>query len=290
MKPAFKYNYVFVLLCYCIICMFLGSCDTVKKNSVSPDQTQRTYAMGHAGMGFRNPFVSPNSIKSFKKCFKNGADGTELDVQLTKDGKLVVIHDGFLKTDSLDKEIISNLNWTGGIENIEIETGFLQKHQIQSLDHVLNVFENDTNFMLSLDCKIIHASSQNKDRYVDQFVESLVNTISTAWADRIIIESRDIDFLNKLSNHQAKFKLFYLPENFQQGYDTVLQNEFTGMNIKMKNITKENIQIAREQGIQISVYNVNTRSKNKTVLAMAPDYIQSDRVGHLVSIIDRSRQ
>ena len=34
-----------------------------------------------------------NTLEAFKKAEKMKADGVELDVQLTKDGELVVIHD-----------------------------------------------------------------------------------------------------------------------------------------------------------------------------------------------------
>ncbi|GIT43944.1 MAG: hypothetical protein Ct9H300mP11_18800 [Chloroflexota bacterium] len=40
-----------------------------------------------------NTNAPENTISAFKKALDLGADGIELDVRLTKDGKLVVIHD-----------------------------------------------------------------------------------------------------------------------------------------------------------------------------------------------------
>ena len=42
-------------------------------------------------------YAPENTIVSFKKAMELGADGFELDVQLTKDGEIVVIHDEWLE-------------------------------------------------------------------------------------------------------------------------------------------------------------------------------------------------
>jgi|GEM_PF-6307882 len=55
--------------------------------------------LGHRGTGITgtegagNP-LPENSIASFVAAMEQGADGIELDVEITKDGKLIVMHDG----------------------------------------------------------------------------------------------------------------------------------------------------------------------------------------------------
>ena len=46
--------------------------------------------IGHRGA---KGFVSENTLPSFQKAMEIGVDGIELDVRLTADGELVVIHD-----------------------------------------------------------------------------------------------------------------------------------------------------------------------------------------------------
>ena len=48
-------------------------------------------SFGHAGMGlaFRYPI---NSYELFEPCFRIGAKGSEMDVQMTKDSVLVLFH------------------------------------------------------------------------------------------------------------------------------------------------------------------------------------------------------
>lgn len=49
-----------------------------------------TYIFAHRGAAGTHP---ENTMAAFEEALKAGADGIELDVQLTKDGEPVVIHD-----------------------------------------------------------------------------------------------------------------------------------------------------------------------------------------------------
>lgn len=53
-------------------------------------RTGRPLIWAHRGA---SGYAPENTIVAFEEAIKQGADGFELDVQLTKDGKLVVIHD-----------------------------------------------------------------------------------------------------------------------------------------------------------------------------------------------------
>ena len=51
---------------------------------------KQTLVWAHRGA---SGYAPENTLKAFQKAVEMGADGVELDVQLTKDGELVVIHD-----------------------------------------------------------------------------------------------------------------------------------------------------------------------------------------------------
>ncbi|MFT3983869.1 MAG: glycerophosphodiester phosphodiesterase [Lachnospiraceae bacterium] len=51
---------------------------------------KRTLVWAHRGA---SGYAPENTLKAFQKAVELGADGIELDVQMTKDGQLVVIHD-----------------------------------------------------------------------------------------------------------------------------------------------------------------------------------------------------
>ncbi|WP_461865556.1 glycerophosphodiester phosphodiesterase family protein [Thermococcus sp.] len=51
--------------------------------------------LGHRGL---KRFYPENTLPAFRKALQYGADGVEFDVWLTKDGKLIVMHDRYFRT------------------------------------------------------------------------------------------------------------------------------------------------------------------------------------------------
>ncbi len=91
-----------------IVFLFASGCSDLTISSRSPREAVRERIdalapaanIGHRGAGVSgpdNPFPE-NSLPSFREAIAQGADGIELDVELTADGELVVMHD-----DTLDR-------------------------------------------------------------------------------------------------------------------------------------------------------------------------------------------
>jgi len=119
--------------------------------------------IGHRGV---KGIAPENSLSGFKKAVELGIDGTELDVHLTKDGKLVVIHDMDLKKltglkipvrqltfKELKKYDISESftnNQEKTIEKLpEEKKYFLELRTIQSNLFYLNIYEQLTKKKIS---------------------------------------------------------------------------------------------------------------------------------------------
>ena len=64
----------------------IGACQKVPKTN--PNST----IIGHGGMGIAHT-LPINTMESVLKCLNSGADGVELDIQLSKDSSWVVFHD-----------------------------------------------------------------------------------------------------------------------------------------------------------------------------------------------------
>jgi len=119
--------------------------------------------IGHRGA---KGIAPENSLSAFKKAVELGIDGIELDVHLTKDGKLVVIHDMDLKRLSGLKIPIKQLTFkelkkydiskffTKNQENImeklpEEKKYFLELRTIQTNSFYLNIYEQLTKKKIS---------------------------------------------------------------------------------------------------------------------------------------------
>lgn len=97
-----------------------------------------TKILAHRGASYNAP---ENTIPAFELAMENGADGVELDVHLSRDGELVVIHDervdrttngkGFVKDFTLDE--LKSLDASYGKEGFE-------NSRIPTLDEVYDLF------------------------------------------------------------------------------------------------------------------------------------------------------
>jgi glycerophosphoryl diester phosphodiesterase len=70
-------------------------------------RSKMTYIFGHRGASKDCP---ENTMAAFKKAYEDGADGIELDVQLSKDGIPVIIHDEKINRTSNKKGYV--VDWT----------------------------------------------------------------------------------------------------------------------------------------------------------------------------------
>ena len=78
-------NFLYILLIF-----LFPSCqkETFNINNLNGD----ILVMGHGGMGVSHAYPM-NTFESIMHCINLGVDGTEIDVQMTKDGVLVAYHD-----------------------------------------------------------------------------------------------------------------------------------------------------------------------------------------------------
>ncbi len=97
-------------------------------------------------------YAPENTIAAFKKAIELKADGIEFDVQMTKDGQLVVIHDETLERVSGIKGWVKDYNLEE-LKNINVNLNFKEqgKMYIPTLEEVLLLIkENDLEINVEL--------------------------------------------------------------------------------------------------------------------------------------------
>ncbi|KAF2957189.1 glycerophosphodiester phosphodiesterase [Thermotoga sp. Ku-13t] len=90
--------------------------------------------LGHRGYSARYP---ENTLIAFRKALELGADGVELDLRGTKDGKVVVIHDEDLKRLCGVDVKVSEVSF-GELRNYRV-----QSESIPSFEEVLSILGSD---------------------------------------------------------------------------------------------------------------------------------------------------
>ena len=90
---------------------------------------------GHAGMGFYSSY-SPNSWLGFESCLARGADGTEMDIHMTKDSVLIITHSSNLEESTSCSGAIKDLTWTE-ISDCKIKSKLFNDSKLLSLDEFI---------------------------------------------------------------------------------------------------------------------------------------------------------
>ena len=79
-----------MILLICLMLIYLLVFSKWSKNTQSFYLKERPVVFGHRGSP---TYAVENTLASFKKAIKQGADGLEFDVRCTKDKKLIIFHD-----------------------------------------------------------------------------------------------------------------------------------------------------------------------------------------------------
>jgi glycerophosphoryl diester phosphodiesterase len=193
---------------------------------------------------------SENTMSAFIEADKVGADGLELDVQLTKDGEIVVIHDekvnrttdgsGYVK-DFLFKDIRKlNAGKKGG-----------KKESIPALNEILDWLQ--TNHLI---CNIELKNDRFPYKGMEERVIQLVQ--SYGLSDRIIISSFNhysVVYSYQLAPDIETAPLFneriFMPWVYAQSIKA------KGLHPKYTRITDKIIKSTMENGIAVRPYTVN---------------------------------
>jgi len=103
-------------------------------------------------MGISNSYPI-NSFESITYALAIGADGAEIDIQLTSDNVLVAYHDQFLESSTNKFGSIRTLNWTE-VKDAYYTTTPYHDYKVVSLEAILDHTENLKDYRFELDCKL----------------------------------------------------------------------------------------------------------------------------------------
>lgn len=236
--------------------------------------------LGHGGMGISSAYPI-NTFESIVNCLNLGTDGSEIDVQMTEDGVLVAFH---------DSDLSEKTNLTGSVSQYtftELQAGFYDEmpyksYAIISLDQLFSNIEDLSSHKFTFDCKLYNADKTD-DAYLERFANAIEAIAQKYQIQRkLLIESNDKNFLMLLRAKNYNFKLFIYPQTFEEGLETAKELNLYGISISTQAITAEQVAQSHDAGFRIAVWNVQTENENIEAIRKNPDFIQTDKVKHLV--------
>jgi len=266
----------------CLGLLASGSCKKDKDFIIENRNENQISVFGHGGMGNGSTYPI-NTYESILKCLNLGADGTEMDVQLTKDSILVAFKGEELSKKTNCSGKVNSMTWDELSKCVNNEQQYAQ-YDIVSIETLFEKTENLHDFTFTFDCKL-HPSN-DFENYIETFTNAIVKLIEEyQLQNNVFIESQNEDFLQSLKNKMPNYKTFIYPASFKQGIEVATALDLYGITISTKNATEENITNAHSLGLTVALWNTHTKQQNIEAVNKNPDFIQTNKVKYLLKVL-----
>ena len=249
--------------------------DNLNRNTIS--------AIGHGGMGITSSYPI-NTYESLQVAFTAGADGVEIDVQMTSDSVLVTYHNDELSTNTGCSGKISDHTWVE-IKDCEYDNSLFAGYEMWSVSDLMGAWKDKDSRIIVFDCKLIYSS--NFDEFQSTYARQIVKLVeSIEFGGEVLIESQSIDFLLLIQAQKPDYKLFFYPQTYEEGFDVAFSNNLYGITIASSKVTKQQIREAHDNGLRVAIWNIDSRSDNVDAINKYPDYIQTDKLKNLLGLLE----
>ncbi|MGV8146219.1 MAG: glycerophosphodiester phosphodiesterase [Alkaliphilus sp.] len=211
---------------------------------------KKSLILAHRGA---SAYAPENTIIAFKEAIKMGADGFELDVHLSKDGYLIVIHDesvdrttngnGFIKDLTLDE-----------IKRLDAGSWYdskFYKEKVSTLDEVVHLVK-DTPLLVNIEIK-------NGPFFYEGIEQKIVDcVVKYDMQDRVIISSFDHYSVVKIKeiNPSIKTGALFVSRTIAP-WKYIKKIGADALHPHFISVTSEMVKNCHESNIEIHTYTVN---------------------------------
>jgi glycerophosphoryl diester phosphodiesterase len=229
--------------------------------------------IGHRGFKEKYP---ENTFISFQAAVDAGAHMIELDVTLSKDRKLIVIHD-----DTLDRTTNGNgsvqYHTLAEIKQLDAGTWFnpcFTGERIPTLNEVLDLWAN--RIFINIEIKSSAFEPDNPQDAIERQVVSLIQTKKCR--DSILVSSFKPEILYSISTIDPMISLGFLTEEEETITAFQLSRNLTlfSWNPDCKIITKELVQEMHDRNVRVFPYTVNSVTRATSLFELGVDGLFTD--------------
>ena len=255
--------------------------EVINAQPVSADTFLRNGVTAHRGNSSEFP---ENTMPAFRSGIEVGADWLELDILLSKDGKLVVIHDKTTKRVG-DKNLTIAESTYAELKTVDVATDFRKQHRktIQQcppqtmplLKEVLKLVQQQNHTRVSI---------QPKSNCVKQAI-ALVKQMQA---------ERGVGFNDGNLNYMSQVKQLApgIPVFWDRGANTKINDDiriakqrgFESLVIHYQGITTEKVRKIKAANLEVGAWTVNDLSLMKQLLKQGVERIYTDEPRQLLKL------
>lgn len=212
-----------------------------------------------------------NTVTAFRKAQDLGVDAIELDVNLTKDGKLAVIHDPDLNRIAGIDRMVSDMTMAE-LSSVELEGG----ERIPSLDDVFR----EVSVPLVIELKSFETYSALTELF-DANPEYVGRCAVISFFHAALLKLKE-----KYPDLTTGALLAGLPVD-PASVAVSCRSEMLALNFE--GVNREYVDLCHMAGVRVTVWTPNTEKELRTMVDAGVDSIATDRPDILLRILGRNR-
>lgn len=272
-------------ICCIVLFVVLFNFNCTEKEPFSDDTffDSKVMILGHRGMGelYKMP---GNTYEAIAPAIAIGADGCEIDIQLTKDTVLVLFHDHFLNQRTTCTGRIYESDW----QDIKQCKYYALKNNIfiNSVDDLFSKLSDLKNIYFSFDCSKVDDEASDVDLYYDQYLRAIKRLCEKFnMTDNIFIEGSE-KLLKRAQVLGLTNKMFLFSYLDEYSINIAESNNFFGISTSVDWLNVD-VNMAHAKGLYVMVWSPNNDAQNKAALSKKVDIIQTDDPLTILKLLER---
>lgn len=234
----------------------------------------RPRVIAHRGFSAEAP---ENTMAAFTRAVKARADMMELDVLLSRDGQVVVIHDDTLERTTNGVGRVADHTWEE-LSRFDAGTWFHPQFKDERIPLLRDVLlYAKSKILVNIEIKT-EAWSPNTFESIAAKVVAMVDEVGMR--DHVIISSFDSRILKQVRQLDSSLKTATLYDKDTHGelrpLVIVADDGSDGFNLGKSEVTPAVVEQCHSRRIPVSVYTVNTRDMMEFILGMGVDAVFTD--------------
>lgn len=264
-KKLFQYRRRIAALSVAVmIAINFGYAYADKKGLIHAGVGDGVEVTAHRGYSAQYP---ENTIFAFKGAIEIGADWIELDVQETKDGQVIVMHDSnFERTTGLNKNVWE-VSWDE-VKDLDAGSWFNAKYRearIPTLEEVLKV----TRGRIRLNIEI---KPTGHEKQLEQSVAELLEKYHMK--DSCVVSSMHYSSLRKIKEVDSEIQTAYITSVSYGDFNGL--DAADGYSVESTMVTKGFVNQAHSAGKRVYIWTVNSEDRLERVLKLGADNVITD--------------
>jgi glycerophosphoryl diester phosphodiesterase len=232
-------------------------------------KSQSPMIIAHRGASYEAP---ENTLASVKLAWVKDADAVEIDVHLSKDNRIMVIHDKDTRRTAGSRLVVRE-SLAEDLRNLEVGSFKDVKYtgeKIPFLGEVIETVPTDKYLFIEVKC----------DTGILPYLAEQISL--SGKMDRLVVIGFDFEVVSGMKNRLPEVPVYWLHNNLAGGYPMKLikkasQANLDGLNFNHRGLTEEYVSAVHEAGMKMFTWTVDDPEEARRLTEIGIEGITTNR-------------